>query len=226
MKKFKDLPITEKPREKLVRFGTENLSDSELLAILLRTGTKDKTVLQLAQEIIREFGLKGLAQMDIADLKEIPGIGLAKATEIKAVFEIAARIQGKSISSKRQITCPKDVVEIMINKLQYLNQEHFYIVLLNTKNVIISYEEVSKGGLNIASIYPREVFNKAIKNSAARIILVHNHPSGDPTPSLEDINLTKRLIEVGKLTGIKVLDHIIVGQEDYISLKEEGYFDD
>lgn len=226
MKKFKDLPITEKPREKLVRFGTENLSDSELLAILLRTGTKDKTVLQLAQEIIREFGFKGLAQMDIAELKEIPGIGLAKATEIKAVFEIVARIQGKSISSKKQISCPKDVVEIMINKLQYLNQEHFYIVLLNTKNVIISYEEVSKGGLNIASIYPREVFNKAIKNSAARIILVHNHPSGDPTPSLEDINLTKRLIEVGKLTGIKVLDHIIVGREDYISLKEEGYFDD
>lgn len=225
--KFKDLPDSEKPREKLTRFGSEPLSDAELLAILLRTGNKNKTVLELAQEIIKNYGLQGLAQMDAKDIQsEISGIGPAKAAELRAVFEIASRLQGKSINSKKQITGPEDVAEIMINKLQHLKQEHFYAILLTTKNTIISYEEISKGGLNIASIFPREVFNKAIKNSAAKMILVHNHPSGDPTPSSEDINLTNRLIEAGKLTGVRVLDHIIVGDGDYISLKEQGLIND
>lgn len=221
--KFKDLPDSEKPREKLVNFGSEPLSDAELLAILLRTGSKNKTVLELAQEMIKNYGLRGLAQMEVEELKrEVSGIGLAKAAEIRAVFEIATRIQGKSVNVKRTITSPEDVADIMINKLQYLKQEHFYTILLTTKNTIISYEEISRGGLNIASIFPREVFNKALKKGAAKMILVHNHPSGDPTPSSEDINLTNRLIEAGKLTGVKVLDHIVVGEGDYISLKEQG----
>lgn len=221
--KFKDLPDSEKPREKLLNFGSEPLSDAELLAILLRTGNKNKTVLELAQEMIKNYGLQGLAQMEVEELRrEVSGIGLAKAAEIRAVFEIATRIQGKSVNVKKTITGPEDVADIMINKLQYLKQEHFYTILLTTKNTIISYEEISRGGLNIASIFPREVFNKAIKKGAAKMILVHNHPSGDPTPSSEDINLTNRLIEAGNLTGVKVLDHIIVGEGEYISLKEQG----
>ena len=225
--RFKDLPSSEKPREKLIQFGSEPLSDAELLAILLRTGYKEKTVLELAQEIIRDYGLAGLAEMEYHDLvKEINGVGPAKATEIKAVFEIAARIKGKTIITKKTITGPEDVAEVMMPKTQFKNQEHFYTVLLTTKNTIISIEEISKGGLNIASIFPREVFNRAIKKSAAKMILVHNHPSGDPTPSSEDINLTNRLIEAGKLTGIRVLDHIITGDGEYISLKEQGLIND
>lgn len=225
--KFKDLPDSEKPREKLVNFGSEPLSDAELLAILLRTGNKNKTVLELAQEMIKNYGLQGLAQMEVEELKsEISGIGLAKAAEIRAVFEIAARVQNKSVNSKKTISGPGDVADIMINKLQHLKQEHFFTILLTTKNTIISYEEISRGGLNIASIFPREVFNKALKKGAAKMILVHNHPSGDPTPSSEDINLTNRLMEAGKLTGVRVLDHIIIGEGEYISLKEQGLIND
>ncbi|QNO13612.1 DNA repair protein RadC [Alkalicella caledoniensis] len=228
MYRFKDLPSSEKPREKMLQFGSEPLSDSELLAILLRTGSKDKTVLQLAQELISTYGLTGLAQMQVYDLKSIKGIGDAKASEIRAVFEIASRLENKTVSKKikETITGPEDIVEIMIEKLQFTKQELFYTVLLTTKNTIISFEEISRGGLNIASIFPREVFNKAIRQSAAKMILVHNHPSGDPTPSSEDINLTNRLMEAGKLIGIRVLDHIIVGEGEYISLKEQGLIND
>lgn len=226
MQKFKDLPSSEKPREKMLQFGSEPLTDAELLAILLRTGSKNKTVLQLAQEIISNFGITGLSKMEVYDLKQIKGIGSAKASEIKAVFEIASRLHEKTVSKtkkfKEAITGPEDIAEIMIEKLQFTNQELFFTVLLTTKNTIISFEEISRGGLNIASIFPREVFNKAIRQSAAKMILVHNHPSGDPTPSSEDINLTNRLMEAGKLIGIRVLDHVIIGEGDYISLKEQG----
>ncbi|WP_350342542.1 DNA repair protein RadC [Proteinivorax tanatarense] len=222
---LKDLPDEEKPRERLLKYGSQSLSDSELLAIILRTGTAGNSVLDLARDLLTQFnGLENLIEAEVEQICEIKGIGFAKAIQVKASLELAKRGRGKIAGRYNgPITCPDDVFEA-VNQYITKRQEHFIVLLLTTKNTIISLEEISKGGINIASVFPREVFNKAIIKNAARLILCHNHPSGDPTPSPEDIAITKRLAKAGDELGIKVLDHLIVGQNGYVSLKDKGLF--
>lgn len=220
---LKELPEDERPREKILKYGTSVLSNAELLAIIIRTGSKDKTAIDLSRYLLTYFGgIKELSDCSLEQLRDLKGIGLAKACEIKAVFEIARRISLPSSQQKYYIKSPSDCAYLLMETMRYLKKEHFKIVLLTTKNQVISVEEISVGSLNSSIVHPREVFNSAIKKNSAAIILTHNHPSGDPTPSKEDINITNRLIEGGKILGIDVLDHIIIGDGRYISLKEEN----
>lgn len=221
--RVKDLPKNERPREKILRYGAEVMSNSELLAIILRTGTKDENILKLCDRIISHFGgLNGLINPTIEDLKQIKGVGEAKATQILAISELASRFKSFKSGDDYTVSSPKDVAFYMINEMKNLKKEYFKLIMLNTKNKIISIKDVSIGNLNSSIVHPREVFIEAIKNSSASVILCHNHPSGDPSPSKEDILITNRLKECGILLGIDVLDHIIIGNETYISLKEKG----
>lgn len=221
---IKDIPAEMRPREKLLRYGPNVLSDQELLAIIIRTGSRDANAIQLAESILYQF--RDLRGINNAGLEEIcaaaAGIGTAKAAQIKAALELGRRLSQQD-SEVVRIKSPQDVAAWVMEDLRYLQHEQFRILMLNTKNVIIGCEEVSRGSLNASIVHPREVFARAIKRSAAAVILVHNHPSGDPTPSQEDINVTRRLVEVGRLVGIDVLDHLIIGDGVFTSLKEKGY---
>jgi len=221
---IKDMPADMRPREKLLRYGSGLLSDQELLAIIIRTGSRDANAIQLAESVLYQFrDLRGINQAGLEELcSSTSGIGNAKAAQIKAALELGRRLTQQD-SEVVQVKSPQDVAAWVMEDLRYLQHEEFKILLLNTKNVIISCEEVSKGSLNASIVHPREVFAWAIKRSAAAVILVHNHPSGDPTPSQEDINVTRRLVEVGRLVGIDVLDHLIIGDGVFCSLKEKGY---
>lgn len=223
---IKDLPKEERPREKLVKFGPEAMSTAELLALIIRTGNREDTAIELANKLlVHAGGLKFLQEMSIEELKEIKGIGVAKAAQISATIHLGRRIRVANSENKEEvITSPRDVANLVRAKLAFLEREHFIIVLLNTKNKVISIEEISVGSLNNSIVHPREVFKPAIRRSSAAIILAHNHPSGNPEPSSEDIDVTKRLQKAGKLVGIEVLDHLIIGNREYISLKEKGYF--
>lgn len=218
---LKDLPLEERPREKLYKYGVEKLSNSELLAIIIRTGSKEKTALEVSQNLLAldKMGLAFISQCTIDELSKVEGIGKCKAAQILAAFEIGKRASNYN-NDYVKINSPKDVVNLLMESLKNNKREHFKILLLNTKNVVISIEDISIGSLNSSIVHPREVFKKAIKRSSASVILVHNHPSGDPTPSKEDIKVTRRLIESGEILGIKVLDHIIIGYNKYTSLKE------
>jgi len=219
---IKEMPVEERPREKLLHFGPGQLSNAELLALILRTGRKNETALTLCQRLLREVdGMRGLFEASIEELMEIEGIGLAKAAQLKALAEISQRFTLTS-GAEELIKSPASAAELLMPRLRFLQQEKFCAVLLNTKNMVVSIEEITTGGLNSSLVHPREVFKRAIRRSSAAIILAHNHPSGDPSPSREDIQVTRRLIEVGDLVGIKVLDHIIIGDGRFISLKQEG----
>lgn len=221
--RVKDLPKNERPREKILRYGAEGMSNSELLAIILRTGTKDENILKLCDRVISHFGgINGLLNPSIEELKQLKGIGEAKATQLLALAELAGRFRSFKSGEDYTVSSPKDVAFYMMNEMKSLKKEYFKLIMLNTKNVIISVKDVSMGNLNSSIVHPREVFIEAIKNSSASVILCHNHPSGDPSPSKEDILITKRLKECGTLLGIDVLDHIIIGNEAYTSLKEKG----
>lgn len=219
---IKDLPVDERPREKLYRYGAKSLSNSELLAIIIRTGSRNTSALEASRNLLSldKMGLAFISQCSIEQLSKVEGIGKCKASQILASIELGRRI---SLSNNYaiKINSPLDVSNVLMEELKYLEKEYFKIIMLNTKNVIISIEDISVGSLNSSIVHPREVFKEAIKRSSASIILVHNHPSGDPTPSKEDINITKRLIECGEILGIKVLDHIIFGYNKYTSLKEK-----
>jgi len=221
---IKEMPENERPREKLMRYGSHTLSNSELLAILLRTGSKEQSALELANIVLShdKKGIRYLANCTVEELSKIKGIGQSKACQIIAAIELGNRLSRSALESKKAIRSPKDVKDIFINDMRFLEKEHFKVVFLNTKNEIIAYETISIGSLNASIVHPREVFNRAIKKSSASIILLHNHPSGNPEPSKEDINITKRLIEAGKIIGIEVLDHVIIGDGDYFSLKENS----
>lgn len=221
----KDLPLIERPRERMLQYGAENLSNAELLAILLRTGSTNESVVQLANKILVELEtLQNLYDVTIEELTRIKGIGPAKAIQIKAAIEIGRRILKQSPQERITIRSPKDVADYLMEDMRYLKQEYFIALLLNTKNQIINKEEISVGTLNSSVIHPREVFKPAIKKSVSAIIIVHNHPSGDPTPSREDIEVTKRLAKAGEILGIDILDHVIIGDLKYVSLKEKGIF--
>lgn len=219
---IKDLPVDERPREKLYRYGAKSLSNSELLAIIIRTGSRNTSALEASRNLLSldKMGLAFISQCSIEELSKVEGIGKCKASQILASIELGRRIS-LSNNYAMKINSPLDVSNVLMEELKYLEKEYFKIIMLNTKNVIISIEDISVGSLNSSIVHPREVFKEAIKRSSASIILVHNHPSGDPTPSKEDINITKRLIECGEILGIKVLDHIIFGYNKYTSLKEK-----
>ncbi|MDK2918024.1 MAG: repair protein RadC [Candidatus Petromonas sp.] len=222
--RIKEMPKMERPREKLIRYGPHSLSNAELLAIIIRTGSREHSALELANIILSrdEKGIRFLANCTIEELSEIKGIGSSKACQIVAAIELGNRLSKSLLSKGESIRSPKDVMDIFIRDMRFLEKEYFKVVFLNTKNEIISYETISIGSLNASIVHPREVFNRAIRKSSASIILVHNHPSGNPKPSKEDINITKRLIEAGKILGIEVLDHVIIGDGNYYSLKENS----
>jgi len=207
----------------LVLRGPQNLTDAELLAILLRTGTKGKSVLSISQEIIKkEINLSVLAVKSLESLMKIPGIGKDKAATLLAAFELSRRIQSQSkLLSNKKITSPQDIAEIFIPLLRDEVKEKFIVVCLNTANRIIKQEIISIGNLNSSVVHPREIFKVAIDSSAANIILIHNHPSGNPDPSNEDIAITKKIAESGKIMDIPVFDHIIVAGSTYTSFVEK-----
>ncbi len=219
---IKDLADEERPREKLIKYGVETLSNSELLAIMLRTGSKKITALNLASNLLLEAsGLETLSEYSIEELKKIKGIGNAKATQIKAAFELGRRLS--CVQTKQAvINSPSDLADVLIARMGHFKQERFDVVLLDTKNKIIGIKNIFKGSLASTLVHPREVFKFAIKKSSASIILAHNHPSGDLNPSQEDIKLTKRMIEAGEIVGIDVLDHLIIVNNNYNSLKNRG----
>jgi DNA repair protein RadC len=221
--RMRDLPEELKPRERMALAGTGVLSDAELLALILSTGNKDENALQMSSRILTEAkGWRGLVDSSLPELESIRGIGRAKACQIQAVLEIARRMAATVPEAKKAIRCPQDIADLLMEEMRYLDKEHFRIIPLNTKNQVLEVVPISIGSLNSSPVHPREVFKQAIKRSSAAIILVHNHPSGDPTPSKEDLEVTKRLAEGGKLLGIEVLDHLIIGDKKYTSLKEKG----
>lgn len=220
--KLKQMADVERPRERLISHGEKQLSNAELMAIVLQSGSKEESALQLGHRVLSLFegGLSDLTDVTYEELCNIKGIGPAKACQILAALELGKR----SVKAKRKIlgevTSPGKVASFFQSEMQHLNKEHFVILFLNTKNMITSYETISVGSLNASIVHPREVFNRAIKKSAASIILVHNHPSGNPQPSKEDLKVTKRLKEVGEVVGINILDHLILTDKSYYSFKE------
>lgn len=221
---IKDFPHTERPREKMLAQGSSFLSNQELLAILLGTGTREESVLSLAQRLLMHFeGLALLRDSTIEELTAIKGIGNAKGVLILAAIEIGKRMHQLKPMERYVIRSPEDGADYVMEEMRNLNQEHFVVLFLNTKNQIIHRQTIFIGSLNASIVHPREVFREAVKRSAASIICAHNHPSGDPAPSQEDILVTKRLAECGKMIGIELLDHLVIGDRKFVSLKEKGY---
>jgi DNA repair protein RadC len=220
---MKDLPQAERPRERLRKYGADVLSTPELLAILLRTGTSQMSVLELAHHLLSTFGgLRNLVKADMEDLKKIKGMGTCKAAEVKAAIELGKRIALLDREERPVIRTPRDVADLLMQDMRYLDREHFKAVFLNVKNQVLDVVTVSVGTLNSSLVHPRELFKDAIKASSSGVILVHNHPSGDPTPSDNDKELTIRLCEAGKVLGISVLDHVVIGDSRYVSFRETG----
>lgn len=221
---IRDFPQDERPRERFIKNGPQSLSNHELLAILLRTGTKDESVLQLSNRVLTNFeGLRLLKAATLEEITEIKGIGQAKAIQILAAVEIGRRIANLNYTERYVIRSPEDGANYVMNDMRFLSQEHFVCLYLNTKNQVLHKQTIFIGSLNASIVHPREVFREALKRSAASIICLHNHPSGDPAPSREDIEVTKRLVECGKMLGIELLDHLIIGENKFVSLKEKGY---
>jgi len=215
--KMKELPISERPYEKLELYGESTLSNSELLAIILKTGTKEETAVTLAQKILKlksrnqSEEIRSLQEISLTELKKVKGIGRVKAIEIKAVCELAKRMARPINSQKIQIKTGQDVAKLFMAELQYEKTEHLKVVLLNAKNTVLKIAEVAHGGTNSASIEPKEIMLEAIKTGCNRMILVHNHPSGDPTPSSADYRMNDRIYEAADVLGIELLDHIVIG---------------
>ncbi len=215
-----DIPLENRPRERLQKQGAEVLNDAELLAVILQKGTRTENVIDMSNRLIAKYGMDKLSDLSLTELQEIKGIGPAKAMQINAVFELNKR---RNISKRtgKPIKSAQDVFEYASPILIGKDKEHFMILLLDSRNNIIKDEIVSIGTLNASIIHPREIFKLAIKESANAIILVHNHPSGDPTPSTEDERITEKLIEIGELMNIEILDHVIVGKEKWWSWKKK-----
>ncbi|MGI6177980.1 MAG: RadC family protein [Eubacterium sp.] len=222
--KIKTMPAEERPAERAMSDGVAVLSNRELIALIIRTGTAHKSSLELAESIISSAGgIKGLAWEKPRELMQISGMGTSKACALSAAVELGKRMAAVPKTFSQTVTCASDVAGMFMQELRNEKKEHFKIVLLDSKGHVIYTENVSTGELSGAPVHPREAFSRAVRMSAASVIFVHNHPSGDPEPSDEDIATTKRLVEAGRLLGIKVLDHIITGDGSYISLAAGGY---
>lgn len=222
--KMKELPLSERPYEKLELYGAEKLSNAELLAIIIKTGTKEKTVVTIAQEILKlqnGNNLRFLQDLSIEDFMKVKGIGKVKAIQLKAVAELTKRI-ARPIDNKIKIKSAKDVADLLMPEMKYEKREIAKVILLNSKNIILKITNISLGGANFACLEPKDVLSEAIKIGAPKIILVHNHPSGDATPSKSDFSLTDRLYEAAEIIGIDLLDHIVIGDGTYESILRKG----
>ncbi len=219
----KEMPEGERPRERLARVGPQALSSAELIAIILRTGVGGENVLALATRLLAQYdGLGGLARLDFSRLTAVRGLGPAKAAQLLAAFELGRRLMAESPRERFQIRSPADAAHLLIPLIAHQEQEHFVILYLDTRNYVQDRETLYKGSLNSSIVRVAEVFRGAIRRNCASIVVAHNHPSGDPSPSGEDIALTRQLVRAGKLLEIDVLDHLIIGHNRYISLREQG----
>ncbi len=229
--RLKDQPASERPRERLAERGADSLSHAELVAILLRTGLKGTNVLEVARQLVSKFGtLNALAGASLEDLRSIKGIGRDKAVTLMAAFALAKRMAAEIRSEAPLLDTPERIADLLREEVRHLTAEQFLVVLLNTRRRLIKLERISQGTLDTILVHARDVFRSAITANAAAIVLVHNHPSGDPTPSEADIKVTRDLIRAGQLLKIELLDHVILGRatqerpKDYASLRELGYF--
>ena len=222
--KIKLLPEEERPVEKCLSHGISSLANRELLALLINSGTKDKSAMEVAEEVLAKdkAGISFLREASVEELISIDGIGKTKATRIVAAVELGKRVASKTICSGMHVQDDKDVASLFMEKLRYQKKEFFEVLLLNSKGAVISIETISVGELNSTIVHPREAFASAVKKSAAAIIFIHNHQSGDPTPSEDDFVTTSRLVECGRLLGIRVADHLVIGDGKYVSMRAIG----
>lgn len=228
---IRDMPDSEKPRERMVALGADALKHSELIAIMLRTGCKGVSALQVAEQLLKKFGsLDALSRAEISDLRQVKGVGRDKAIALKSAFTLARRMAAEIREGSPTLDTPERIADLLREDNRPHEVEHFQVVLLNTRRRLIRVDTISQGTLDTILVHPREVFKPAIAANAAALVLVHNHPSGDPTPSESDIKVTRDLIRAGQLLKIDVLDHVILGRraqdrdKDYVSLRELGYF--
>ena len=221
--KIREMRTSERPREKMVLYGSQALTDSELLAILLKTGTRQRSAIEVADTILNHSaeGLRNIADMSLEELRAFDGVGIAKACQLHAAVELGRRIAQSRIINRGRIAGIGDVLDLFMEEMRYEKKEVFKVLLMDSKGKILSKETISVGDLSSSIVHPRETFKSAVRRSAASVLFVHNHPSGDPTPSKEDIVVTRRLVEAGDILGIAVLDHVIIGDGTYVSLKEE-----
>lgn len=228
-----DLPKSERPRERLIRVGADKLSSAELISLILNTGTKGESVIMISQKLIMQFGsLKGIMEASVEDLKQIKGMGEVKSTKLMASFAIAKKVLEEiTVSNKEQeyekkknnaVTSPDELYNIIKTRISNFSKEHFYVVSLDARNNFIGLDEISVGTLTASIVHPRETFESAIRRHAAHIIIAHNHPSGEVEPSEDDLKITKRLVDAGKIMGIEVLDHLIITETRFLSFKEKN----
>ncbi len=221
--KIRDMAENDRPRERLIQVGPGAVSTAELLAIILRTGSGGENVLRLAERLLLTFGsIPGLARATIPELMSVKGVGQAKAVEIKAALEIGRRLMASAPEERPRVSSPADAANLLMSEMMFLEQEHLRLVLLDTRNRVLGTPNIYVGSLNTSVVRIGELFRAAIKANAAAFIVAHNHPSGDPSPSPEDINVTRQLVAAGKLLDMEVLDHIVIGHQRYVSLKERG----
>ena len=221
--KIADIPLSDRPRERLLRYGSSALSNAELLAIILRVGGVGQNAVRLSEALLARFdGLAGLARVGLAELTQIKGIGSAKAAQIKAALEIGRRLLVTSPDDRPQVRSPADAANLLMLEMSALEQEHLRVVLLDTRNRVLTLATVYVGSLNTSMVRVGELFREAIRRNAAALIVAHNHPSGDPTPSSEDVAVTRQIVDAGQLLDIDVLDHIVIGRGRFVSLKERG----
>lgn len=218
-----DLDAAERPRERLAHLGAQALNNAELIAILLRVGIEGENAVQVGQRLLQTFGgIRGLHRATISEVVQQRGVGEAKAAAIKAAIELGRRLNLEAPEERPSINSPGDAAGLVMYEMQALEKEHLRVILLDTRNHVIEIHEVYRGSLNASVVRVGEVFTPAVRRNAASILVVHNHPSGDPSPSPEDISITRSLLQAGKLLQIELLDHIIIGQGKYVSLKEKG----
>ncbi|MFN2114895.1 MAG: RadC family protein [Anaerolineae bacterium] len=218
-----DLPAAERPRERLGRYGVGSLSTAELLAVLLGTGHRSASAVELGAALLAQFGLAGLARASVDEICQVHGCGPAKAAQIKAAIELGRRAAATSPDAVVQLTSPADAAALLQSEMALLEQEHLRVVLLNIKNHVVAVHEVYKGSVNASIVRVGEVFREPVRRNCPSVIVAHNHPSGDPTPSVEDVNITRRLVQAGRILDIDVLDHIVIGRRGWVSLRERGH---
>jgi len=220
---IRDMAMSDRPRERLIQIGERSLSTAELIAIVIRTGVGGENVIRLAERTLSSFGgITGLARASVKELMQVKGIGEAKAVEMKASLELGRRLIAATPAERPTVTSPGDAANLLMTEMSLLEQEHLRLVLLDTRNGVLSTPTIYIGSLNSSVVRVGELFRAAIRENAAAFIVVHNHPSGDPSPSPEDVRVTRQIVEAGKLLDIDVLDHIIIGRQRYVSLKERG----